>query len=87
MSETSPVRASVRSKALLGVELRDPTWFRGVRTPVAPGLRTDRVLVVPQSDAQALLRSVVRRVVDLPVDAKPRVVWTCLLYTSPSPRD
>jgi hypothetical protein len=76
MSESSGARPSGHPKLLLGVELRDPSWFRQVKLPVAPGARTDRMLTIPQTDAQRLARTVVRRVVDLPVDATPRVVWT-----------
>ena len=76
MNESSRTRVTGRPKRLLDVELRDPRWFRQVKLPVASGSRTDRVLTIPQADVQALARSVVRRVADLPVGSTPRVVWT-----------
>lgn len=74
--ETLRARASGWSSRSLGADLRERAWFHAIRTPLAPGGRSDRPLAIPQGDLQHLARSVVRRVADLPVEAKPQVVWT-----------
>lgn len=74
--KTSAARTSSPTTRLLGVALRHPRWFQAVTTPVAPGLRTDRLLRIPQGDAQRLALAVVRRVADLPVGTSGQVVWT-----------
>ncbi len=59
----------------LDVTLRDRGWVRPVTKPVPVGTATDRVVRVPQGDAQRILRAVVRLVADLPRDSSPEVVW------------
>lgn len=58
------------------VDLVDRPWFEVLTRPLPVGTPTESVLEVPQSDAQRILRAVVRLVADLPVDSTPEVVWT-----------
>lgn len=46
------------------------------RVVLQPGDTTRKQITVPVKDAQAIVLSVVRRVLDLPRDSTPQVVWT-----------
>jgi hypothetical protein len=50
-------------------------WLSHLRVPIAAGVVPKKLLRIPQSDAQKLLRGVVRRVADLPVGSSATVVW------------
>jgi hypothetical protein len=52
-------------------------WFVKPSRPglLTPGTTVRRPLAIPQRDAQAALREVVRLVADLPVGSSPTVVW------------
>ena len=65
----------VGKQVLLGIELGKVDWFGRIVRPLEPGGVSKKLLRVPQSDAQQLLRAVVRRVADLPVGSSPEVVW------------
>jgi hypothetical protein len=59
---------------VLGIGLRKVSWF-GRAGRLEPGAVSRKLLRIPQSDAQQLLRGVVRRVADIPVGSSPAVVW------------
>ncbi len=50
-------------------------WLSHLRVPIAAGVVPKKLLRIPQSDAQVLLRAAVRRVADLPVGSSATVVW------------
>lgn len=60
----------------IDVDLRSRDWFPTITTAVPVGTTTEADVVVPQGDAQRVLRGVVRLVADLPVGSTPDVVWT-----------
>lgn len=60
----------------LDLDLRGREWFPVITTAVPVGTTIESDVVVPQSDAQRVLRGVVRLVADLPVGSTPEVVWT-----------
>jgi len=48
----------------------------GKNAVLQPGDTTSKEIAVPVKDAQTIVLSVVRRVLDLPRDSSPQVVWT-----------
>lgn len=73
MQQSSPFAG----KFLDSVDLGAVDWLTTISPAVAlgPGTVTGAV-EVPRSDAEKILRSVVRRVADLPRNSSPEVVWT-----------
>lgn len=86
---SGPPMTLARAQRLTGVGLdnadltvlveavRAAEWLRhiGPTADLAPGELTRRAMVIPQSEAQTALRSVVRLVADLPRNTTPTVVW------------
>jgi len=66
---------AARRARLLGIDLDDVSWHKTVRRRLEPG-NTSGVLDVPQTQANAMLRSIVRFVADIPSTGTPLVVWT-----------
>jgi len=73
-----PAGKGVRPREILGVAVRDSSWFRPLEHHVylSAGTRTPNPLRVPVGDAQLLLYKMVREVIGLPRDASPDVVLT-----------
>ena len=66
---------AARRGLLLGIDLDDVSWHKKTRRQLEPG-NTSRVLDIPQKQANAMLRSIVRFVADIPASGTPLVVWT-----------
>lgn len=72
----STARTVPRAGRLLGVDLDDVSFLPQLtRRRLAPGSVVDEPIEVPAAAAQALLRSIVHLVADIPGDSPPEVVW------------
>jgi len=67
--------AAASSKTVIGVAVRDPSWFSVVPRPVKTGALASAPLRIPQGDAQRLLRGIIRFVADIPAGASLDLVW------------